>query len=66
MLILWTATATAWVAAGLLVARAIRHGDGGMGERTVLPRPVSAGPVVVGPRAGGHCTLPHTAEEPDR
>jgi hypothetical protein len=35
----------------VLVARAIRLGDGGMGERTELgPGKVSAGPVVAAPR----------------
>ena len=47
MLILWTTTAVTWIAAGLLVARAIRLGDDGMGERTDLgPGQASAGPVV--------------------
>jgi hypothetical protein len=36
MLILWTTTAVTWVVAGLLIARAIRLGDDGMGERTEL------------------------------
>jgi hypothetical protein len=45
MLILWIVTAVAWVVAGLLVARAIRLGDGGMGERTELgPGQAAAGP----------------------
>jgi hypothetical protein len=51
MLFLWTATATVWVAAGLLVAREIRLGDDGMGEGTEPgPGQVSAGPVVVARR----------------
>jgi hypothetical protein len=53
MRILGTAIAASWAAAGLLVARASRLGDGGMGERAGLgPGRVSAGPMVVGPRAG--------------
>lgn len=51
MLILWTTTAAAWTVAGLLVARAIRLGDDGMGERPELgPGQASAGRVVVAPR----------------
>ena len=58
MLIFWTGW-TVWVAAALLVARAIWFADGGMGDRTELgPGKVAAGPVLLTPRERD----PHSAD----